>query len=134
MARRGLSSREEEEVELNMTPMLDVVFVLLIFFIVTAVFVKEPGIDVLRPEVNSFKPVKPTIIIAVSDDDEVWINKQLVGLRDIRPAIQALRADNPKADAIVQGDADAHFDIVYEVMETLQEVGVEVQYVSVEEG
>lgn len=133
MARRGSSSNDEEEVELNMTPMLDVVFILLIFFIVTAVFVKEPGIDVDRPEVASFEDVKPTIIVAVSDDDEIWINKRLVDARELRPQIVALRADNPKAEAIVQGDARARFEIVYQVMETLQQEGVPVQYVSVDD-
>jgi len=132
MARRSLSSRDDESVELNMTPMLDVVFILLIFFIVTAVFVKEPGIDPERPRVAAFDDVKPTIIIAVSSDDEIWINKRLVELNELRSAVEALRAENPKADAIIQGDTSARFDVVYEVMETLQNVGVEVQYVSVE--
>jgi len=133
MARRGLSSRDDDSVELNMTPMLDVVFILLIFFIVTAVFVKEPGIDPTRPEVARFDDVKPTIIIAVSSEDEIWINKRLVEVRELRPTIEALRADNPKADAIVQGDTAARFDVIYQVMETLQNAGVEVQYVSVEQ-
>ncbi len=131
MARRGFRA-EEEEAELNMTPMLDVVFILLIFFIVTAVFVKEPGIDVSRPEVNSFdENLRETILVAISNEDEVWINRRQVDIRDIRPVIEALRAENPQGGAIVQGDATARFSVVYEVMETLQSTGVPTQYVSV---
>ena len=130
MARRSLSVREDEEIELNMTPMLDVVFILLIFFIVTAVFVKEPGIEVARPEVASLEGVRPTILIAVSSEDEIWINNRLVDRAELRPTLQGLRAENPLAEATIQGDEGARFEIVYEVMQTLQEVGIEQQYIS----
>jgi biopolymer transport protein ExbD len=132
MARRSLNTRDSDEVELNMTPMLDVVFILLIFFIVTAVFVKEPGIEVTRPEVASLKDVKPTILVAVSADDEIWIDKHLVPPEELRSALLALKAENPKADAIIQGDTEARFEIVYEVMQTLQEIGIPNQFVSVD--
>ena len=132
MARRSPSFREEDDIELNMTPMLDVVFILLIFFIVTAVFVKEPGIEVTRPEVGFLEDVRPTILVAVSADDEIWINKQLIPREELRPALLALRAENPQADAIIQGDATARFEIVYDVMETLQEIGIPNQFVSVD--
>ena len=72
MARRGSRVQaDEEDVELNMTPMLDVVFILLIFFIVTAVFVKEPGVDVLRPDVSGSEQMKPTLLVAVTSEDEI---------------------------------------------------------------
>jgi biopolymer transport protein ExbD len=132
MARRALSNRSEEEVELNMTPMLDVVFIMLIFFIVTAVFVKEPGIDVERPLVSNLDSVKPTIIVAVSSEDETWINKRLVDRSELGPTLEALRAENPLAEAIVQGDTHARFEDVYAVMQALQKAGIEVQTVSVE--
>jgi biopolymer transport protein ExbD len=131
MARRAFSSRDEEDVELNMTPMLDVVFIMLIFFIVTAVFVKEPGVDVERPLVGSLADVKPTIIVAVNGQDEIWINKRLVTRAELRPTLEALRAENPLAEAIVQGDVHARFEDVYAVMRALQEVGVPSQTVSV---
>ena len=133
MARRGLTPRDEEEVELNMTPMLDVVFILLIFFIVTAVFVKEPGIEPERPEIAQLtEDLRPTIIIGVSDEDDIWIDGNLVPPGELRTELQALKAENPKAEAIIEGDTTARFEIVYNVMEALQEVGVPVQYVSAE--
>ncbi len=128
--RRGGSAQDDEEAELNMTPMLDVVFILLIFFIVTAVFVKEPGIEVDRPELTNIDRVKPTILVAVSRDDEIWVNKRLYSTRDLKPALESLRAENPKAQAIVQGDVDAKYSIVHEVMQTFSEVGIDVQFVS----
>ncbi|MCG8442237.1 MAG: biopolymer transporter ExbD [Caulobacterales bacterium] len=129
--RRGVARHEEEDAELNMTPMLDVVFILLIFFIVTAVFVKEPGVPVNRPEVQIInRDIKPAIIIAVEEDDDIWINKRLVDVREVKPEVEALRAENPKGDAIVQGDEKAKFSVVYEVMQTLQDAGIPAQYVS----
>jgi biopolymer transport protein ExbD len=131
MARRGSANRVEEEAELNLTPMLDVVFIMLIFFIVTAVFVKEPGIDVERPLVSNLENVKPTIIVAVSGEDEIWINKRLVERSELGPTLEALRAENPLAEAIVQGDTHARFEDVYAVMQALQDVGIQTQTVSV---
>lgn len=135
MARfRSSVTRDDEAEELNMTPMLDVVFILLIFFIVTAVFVKEPGIEVERPEVVTFEDkLKPTVLVAVSDEDSVWINKREVPLGDVRVELEALRAENPKGELIVQGDSEAKFSAVYAVMEAAQQVGFETQFVSVDE-
>lgn len=130
MARRGMRVRESESVDLNMTPMLDVVFILLIFFIVTAVFVKEPGIEVVRPIAGAATEVKPTILVAVSAEDEIWINKTLVSEQQLRPTLEALRAENPKAEAIVQGDRTARFEVTFQVMEALRDVGITTQHVS----
>lgn len=131
--RRGARGGDDEEIELNMTPMLDVVFILLIFFIVTAVFVKEPGIEVERPDVTRYDQIKPPILIAVSNEDEIWINKREVDPRDLKAAIEAARAENPKGEASVQADAGANFAVVYDVMETLQEMGIPKQFVSIDE-
>ena len=131
MARnRMYNPADDEETELNMTPMLDVVFILLIFFIVTAVFVKEPGIDPIRPDVAG-SPVKPVIIVAVSNESEVYVNKRVVDIRDLRPILEELRAENPKGEAIIQGDEKAKFSTVYEIQEILNEIGIPAQYVSV---
>ncbi len=134
MARRsGRVIIEDDETELNITPMLDVVFILLIFFIVTAVFVKEPGVEVEKPDVVLLEGVRPAVLIAVTADDQVFINKREVDIRDIQPVIEGLVAENPKGTAIVQGDGGAKFSTVYRVMDTLQQVGVESQYVSVDQ-
>jgi biopolymer transport protein ExbD len=132
MARKRMSNpaAQDEDTELNMTPMLDVVFILLIFFIVTAVFVKEPGIDPIRPDVAG-ESTKPVIIIAVSDESTVFVDKREYEIAELRPVLEELRAENPKGEAIIQGDEDAKFSTVYEVQEILTEIGIPAQYVSV---
>jgi biopolymer transport protein ExbD len=127
---RARKQYDEEEIELNMTPMLDVVFILLIFFIVTAVFVKEPGIDPVRPDVDGDR-VKPVVIVAVSSDSKIYVNKREVDIRDLAIELEDLRAENPKGEAIIQGDEKAKFSTIYEVQEILIGVGIPAQYVSV---
>lgn len=124
MARRSRIEMDSEDTELNMTPMLDVVFILLIFFIVTSVFVKTPGIDPLRPEAKQAQAWSPGILIAVNSDDEVWIDKKPYSINEIRPIILALRDENPKADAIIIGDKNAHVGTVMAVQNLLTELSI----------
>jgi biopolymer transport protein ExbD len=125
MARRSRIAIEEDDTELNMTPMLDVVFILLIFFIVTSVFVKTPGVDIFRPEAITAEEWTPGILIAVNTDDEVWIDKQPYDLNEVRPVILALRDENPKANAIIMGDKNSHVGTVMAVQEILADLGVD---------
>lgn len=124
MARRSRIAIEEEDTELNMTPMLDVVFILLIFFIVTSVFVKTPGLEVTRPEAVTKEEAQPSILIAVSSQDEVWIDKMPYNVNEIRPVVLALRDENPKATAIIQGDRSAKAGTVMQVQELMQDLGI----------
>ena len=97
MARRSRIAVEDDDTELNMTPMLDVVFILLIFFIVTSVFVKMPGVDPNEPMAVTSKDWKPSILVAVNDANEIWIDKQVYDLDEVSPIVRALRDENPKA-------------------------------------
>lgn len=124
MARRSRVSVDSEDTELNMTPMLDVVFILLIFFIVTSVFVKTPGIDPTRPEAKMADEWAPGILIAVNSDNEVWIDKQPYSINEVRPVILAMRDENPKANAIIIGDKDANVGTVMAVQELLSELQI----------
>ena len=127
MARRNSRvMSDEEEVELDMTPMLDVVFILLIFFIVTAVFVKEPGELVERPDTEVPERMKPTLLVAVSSEDEIWIDGNVYEFRSVRPVIEQLLEENPRAEAMIQGDAEAPIGTVLDIQELLMELGVEV--------
>jgi biopolymer transport protein ExbD len=117
---------DEEDVELNMTPMLDVVFILLIFFIVTAVFVKEPGVEVIRPDVSLLEDEKPTILVAVTDNDEIWINRDPYEITQVRRVLEQLLAENPRAEAMIQGDEGAPIGTVLDVQEMLLELDVPV--------
>jgi biopolymer transport protein ExbD len=125
MARRSRVNIPEEDTELNMTPMLDVVFILLIFFIVTSVFVKTPGIDPAQPIAETDVDWKPTILIAVNATNEIWIDKRPYALEEIRPIITSIRDESPKAVAIIKADRDAEVGTVMAVQEMMQELRID---------
>jgi len=115
----------EEESEINLTPMLDVVFIMLIFFIVTAVFVREPGVEVTRPEaVTAFTPESTAILVAVTAGNEVWIDRRQVDITAVRPAIERLRAENPEGGVVIQADTRAHNGVLIQVLDAVKEAGV----------
>lgn len=125
MARRqSRVNQEESEVELDMTPMLDVVFILLIFFIVTAVFVKEPGVDVLRPEAETQQRLRPTLLVAVTANDEIYVDGDVYELNQLRNVFEQLREENPRAEAMIQGDEGAPIGTVLDVQELLIDMGI----------
>lgn len=119
-----LQAQEEKE-EIDMTPMLDVVFILLIFFIVTASFVKEAGIDVNRPEAaTAVKKERANILVAISDKGDVWINKRKVDIRSVQANIERLKAENPQGTVVIQADKKATTDILIKVMDSARAAGV----------
>lgn len=122
MARK---KKVEEEGGIDLTPMLDVVFIMLIFFIVTASFIKETGIEVDRPDATTYdKKHKSTILVAITAENEVWINKQKVDPRLIRNRLEQLRAENPKGGAVIQADNKASIETLTEVVVAARELGI----------
>ena len=116
---------EEEESEINLTPMLDVVFIMLIFFIVTAVFVKEPGVDVTRPEAaTAIIPEAASIFVAVTPSNEIWIDGSLVDRAAVRAEIERLRSENPEGGLVIQADQQARNELLIAVMDAAKQVGV----------
>ena len=124
MARRSRIQMDDEDTELNMTPMLDVVFILLIFFIVTSVFVKTPGIDPVKPGAVTSADWKPSILIGVNAANEVWIDKRPYSVDEIRPIIMSMQAENPKAEAIINADKDAEVGVVMSIQEIMQDLSI----------
>jgi biopolymer transport protein ExbD len=128
MARRqSRVLQDDEDVELDMTPMLDVVFILLIFFIVTAVFVKEPGVEIVRPETTLQEREKPTLLVAITGEDEIFVDGTVYEITALRPVLEQLREENPRAEAMIQGDAEAPIGTVLDVQDLLIEMGIEVK-------
>lgn len=116
----------EEENEINMTPMLDVVFIMLIFFIVTTSFVKESGVSVNRPTAQSAKVVqKGNIIVAIKPDGEIWIDKRAIDLRAVKANIQRLHAQNPQSAVVIVSDKEAKTGILVKVMDQIRQAGVQ---------
>jgi len=117
--------QEEEETGIDMTPMLDVVFIMLIFFIVTASFVREAGIDVNRPEAaTAVNKDRASILIAISEKGEVWINKRRVDVRAVQANVERLHAENPQGTVVIQADKKATTDILIKVMDGARAAGV----------
>jgi len=121
---RSKAAADEEAGAIDLTPMLDVVFIMLIFFIVTASFIKEPGIEVDRPDATTLGDVKTPILIAISSDDEVWINKVEVDARQVKTQIKALLAETPKGKVVIQADKEASVKTMSEVAQSAREAGV----------
>jgi len=127
MARRSRIANSDDDTELNMTPMLDVVFILLIFFIVTSVFVKVPGVDPNEPSATTSRSWKPSILVAVNEVNEVWIDKRVYDMDEVRPIIRAIRDENPKAEGIIQADGNSEVGNVLDLQLIFQELGIPVR-------
>ncbi|NIM69260.1 MAG: biopolymer transporter ExbD [Xanthomonadales bacterium] len=118
-------TQAEEESEINITPMLDVVFIMLIFFIVTASFVKEAGIDVNRPDAaTAVKQEKANILIAIGPNNDIWIDRRQVDIRSVRPNIERLHAENPQGSVVIQADKESKTDTLVQVMDAARLAGV----------
>ena len=116
---------DEEEVSIDLTPMLDVVFIMLIFFIVTASFIKEAGIDVNRPDAPTSERVEDAnILIAISSTDESWIDRRLIDPRAVRAKIERLHAENPKGSVVIQADKKSTNETLVVVMDAARSAGV----------
>ncbi|MEM9335797.1 MAG: biopolymer transporter ExbD, partial [Pseudomonadota bacterium] len=116
--RKNHGADQEEDNEINLTPMLDVVFIMLIFFIVTASFIKQPGVDVTRTDaLTSVKMPKANILIAITASDEIWIDKKQVDPRSVRDKVEQLLAENPKGEVVIQADNESTHETLTIVME-----------------
>jgi biopolymer transport protein ExbD len=119
------TATEEEENEINITPMLDVVFIMLIFFIVTASFVKEAGIDVNRPDAETaVRQERANILIAISENNDIWIDQRMVDPRALRANIERLRAENPEGSVVIQADKKSVTETLVTVMDAARQAGV----------
>tara|TARA_B100001964_G_C14132795_1_gene553707 strand:+ start:293 stop:700 length:408 start_codon:yes stop_codon:yes gene_type:complete len=124
--RRKFSFEEGEENDVDLTPMIDIVFIMLIFFIVTASFVKEAGIEVNRPgAVTAERKEKASILIAIAENGEIWIDKRSVDVRAVRANIERLRAENPQGAVVIQADKNSKNGLLVKVMDAARLAGVE---------
>jgi biopolymer transport protein ExbD len=123
--RRRRSRDADEESEVNLTPMLDVVFIMLIFFIVTASFVKEAGIDISRPPAaTAERKERGNILVAITDNDQIWIDRRQVDPRALRANIERLHAENPQGSVVIQADKNSKNGLLVQVMDAARLAGV----------
>lgn len=117
---------DEEEAGINITPMLDIVFIMLIFFIVTTSFVKETGIEVNRPDAQTaIRNERGNILIAITESGDIWMDKRKIDVRAVRANVERMRAERPEGDVIVQADKFSQAGVMVTVMDQVRLAGVE---------
>jgi biopolymer transport protein ExbD len=126
LRRKDIYEQSEESV-IDMTPMIDIVFIMLIFFIVTTSFVRESGIDINRPIAKSSeaKSKGSNILVAINQNEQIWIDKREVDLRAVRANIQRLSMGEDEVTVIIQADSSAKTGVLISVMDQIKMAGIE---------
>ena len=124
--RKIAKEQDQGGAEIDLTPMLDVVFIMLIFFIVVASFIKEAGVEVNRPDDN--QPDNPedstSILVEVASDNQIWMENRRVDIRAVRANIQRLLAEDPEAPVTIKVEKGAEAGVVVDVADAARESGV----------
>lgn len=124
---------DDEETEIDITPMLDVVFIMLIFFIVTATFVKEAGVEVFKPQAKTSESMKTAnILIAIDSKDGIWIDGAQIEPTAVTVNVKRLRSENPKGTIMIQADKESSHNMLLEVYEGAKEAGADEIAISTE--
>lgn len=117
--------QQDEDTGIDLTPMLDVVFIMLIFFIVTASFIKEAGIDVTRPTAETAtKQDKANIFIALSPDGQIWIDRKRIAPAQLGTVIEKLKAESPQGAVVIQADRESRTEQLMQVMDAARDAGI----------
>lgn len=115
-----------EDAEIDITPMLDIVFIMLIFFIVTTSFTKETGASIVKPEAEQALALRNgTILIGIQPNDQIWMAKRAVELREVRQMVERARSENPEGSVVIIADKGSRIGTVTEVMDQVRLAGVE---------
>jgi len=125
MKQRLNTKSVEQENEINLTPMLDVIFIMLIFFIVTTSFVKESGIEVSRPNaMTATKQERASIFIAINNKGQIFLQRRRIELESVRPNIEKLHAESPEGSVVIQADKASETGLLIQVMDQIRSAGV----------
>ncbi len=123
MAKRH--AQQQDETEINITPMLDIVFIMLIFFIVTTSFIKETGIDPNRPEADTaIAQQRGNILIAINEIGDIWMNKRKIELGQVRQMVEQARAETPESTVVIVADEEAPTGVVIDLMDQIRLGGI----------
>lgn len=135
MRQRLNLERMDNDAEIDMTPMLDIVFIMLIFFIVSTSFVREAGVEIERP-ISATAEVKESqgVMLAITAEDEVWLDRQPVDVRMIRPTLERLKVEQPDLGVMIQADMNAKTGLLVQVMDQVKLSGIEQVAVATREG
>ena len=116
----------DDEGGVDITPMIDIVFIMLIFFIVTASFVKESGVEIERPEAKTATlKQRASILVGIDERGQVWVDKHRVDIRLVRANIERLRAENAEGEIVIQADENSTNEVLVKVMDAIRAAGVD---------
>jgi biopolymer transport protein ExbD len=114
-----------EEAEINVTPMLDIVFIMLIFFIVTTSFTRETGVIIIKPEAGQATALRDgTILIGVRPNNDIWMAKRPIELREVRQMVERARAENPEGSVVIVADKGSRIGTLTQVMDQVRLAGI----------
>ena len=123
-----------EDTEINITPMLDIVFIMLIFFIVTTSFTKETGAVIAKPEAERAAALQNgTILIGIRPNDDIWMSKRQIELREVRQMVERAKSENPEGSVVIVADKGSRIGTVTQVMDQVRLAGVEGVAISAEQ-
>ena len=112
-----------EEASVDLTPMLDVVFIMLIFFIVTAVFVKETGVEVTKPPASTSIEAPPaSVLVAIDAENRIWVDKKTVDIRALPAHLERLTAENPDGGIVIQADEASNIHTFSKVLDESRKI------------
>ncbi len=115
-----------DDPEINITPMLDIVFIMLIFFIVTTSFTKETGAMIVKPEAEQSVALRNgTILIGVKPNDDIWMNKRAIEMREVRQMVERAKAENPEGSVVIIADRGSRIGTVTQVMDQVKLAGIQ---------
>lgn len=116
---------QQDDADINITPLIDIVFIMLIFFIVTTSFVKETGVEVDRPSANTAQQQdQGSILIAIRENGEIWFNKRNIDLRAVRANVERAHAENPEGGVVIIADKQSATGSLVDVMDQVKLAGV----------
>ncbi|HJX34945.1 MAG TPA: biopolymer transporter ExbD [Desulfatiglandales bacterium] len=123
---KGLGiERKSRNAEINMAPLIDMVFILLIFFLVTTSFVRESGVEVKRPIASTADAQeKTTLIVAVTEEGMIYIDEKLIDIRSVRSVMERFKVENPKGNVVITADRYSLFGVSIEVLDEVRAAGI----------
>ena len=123
---KGLGiERKSKNAEINMAPLIDMVFILLIFFLVTTSFVRESGVEVKRPIASTAESQeKTTMIVAVTEEGLIYIDEKMIDIRSVRSTMERFKVENPKGNVVIAADKNSLFGVSIEVLDEVRAAGI----------
>jgi biopolymer transport protein ExbD len=122
----AIKKTKVEDAEIDMTPMLDVVFIMLIFFIVTTSFVKESGVTVDKPYAPmAAKKKNASVFVAIKEEGTIWVSKKEIDIKNLRGVIEDIRTENPTGQVVIQADKRSKAGILLKTIDAIKAAGID---------